>query len=107
MALPDPIAAQIDALAPAGRAVVMLMWPIQEQQSEDLRRLREELAQRARLAEKNARPTELQAQNEKLTPLPTVRDHTPETVSIMLAERARRMRLPRRNFATAKSGAIE
>ena len=60
MALPDHIAAQLDALDPAGRAVVMLVWHIQEQQSEDLRRLREELAQR------DARLAELQAQNEKL-----------------------------------------
>jgi transposase len=60
MGLPEHIAAQMDALDPSGRAVVMLVWHIHEQQSEELKRLREEGARR------DARLAELQAQNDKL-----------------------------------------
>jgi hypothetical protein len=60
MGPPEHIAALMDALDPSGRAVVLLVWHIHEQQSEELKRLREEDARR------DARLAELQAQNDKL-----------------------------------------
>jgi transposase len=59
MAMPEHIAAKVQALDPAAQAVIQLLWHFHEEQMSEFRALREQLAER------NAKLTALQAQNDK------------------------------------------
>ena len=73
MTLPEHIAEQMEALDPAARAVINMLWHFHEEQMAEFRALREQLAERdaklaerdAKLAERDAKLAKLQAHNDK------------------------------------------
>jgi len=68
MALPEHIAAQMEALDPAGRAVVLLIWHIHEEQSAQLAQLREMLAEKEAVLAKYQRLL-FGSRSEKMPPI--------------------------------------